>query len=246
MQSLLKNEKPDGYTIGALATGPVAAQYLRKDVPYDIIKDFTPVIGVSDSQYGLAVRADAPWKTFKEFIDYAKSNPGKIRYSTAGPGGPQHLVMERLAEVEKIKWIHVPFEGAIPANTALLGGHVEANSSSSEWKKQVEAGRQRLLAVYEANRNSDFPDVPTLKELGYDITALTIAAIMGPKGMDPLIVKKLHDAFKVAAATEIFKKTIRDAGMAPHYRSTEELSKFLPWLNEEMRSAIGKLDLQKR
>src|SRR5512135_1565311 len=119
--AILKNEKPDGYTIGLLISGAVMGQHLRA-VPYDTAKDFTPIMQYGVYLYGLVVRSDSPWKTFKEFIDYAKNNPGKIRYSTGGSGTPQHLVMERLALKEKIKWTHIPFQGNGPAVTALLGG----------------------------------------------------------------------------------------------------------------------------
>lgn len=155
--ALLKNEKPDGYTIGILPSGAVLSQHMRK-VPYDSAKDFTPIMQYAVYLYGLVVKSDSPWKTFKDFIDYCKANPGKIRYSTAGPGTPQHLVMERLALKEKIKWTHVPFEGGPQAITALLGGHVEASSQTTEWKKHVEAGTLRLLAVYGEKRMVDFPD----------------------------------------------------------------------------------------
>ena len=132
----LKTEKPDGYTIGVLPSGAVLSQHMRK-VPYDSAKDFTPIMQYAVYLYGLVVQTESPWKTFKDFIDYAKANPGKIRYSTAGPGTPQHLVMERLALKEKIKWTHIPFEGGGPAIAALMGGHVEASSQTTEWKKQV-------------------------------------------------------------------------------------------------------------
>ena len=135
----LKNEKPDGYTIGSLISGGLLSQHMRK-VPYDTTKDFTPILQCGDWLYGLVVRSDSSWKSFKEFIDYAKVNPGKIRYSTAGPGTPQHLVMERLALEQKIKWTHIPFEGEPQALSALLGGHVEASSQAPGWKKFVEAG----------------------------------------------------------------------------------------------------------
>ena len=156
--------------------------------------------------YGLVVRSDAPWNTFKEFIDYAKTNPGKIRYSTAGPGTPQHLVMERLALKEKIKWTHIPFDGGGPAVSALLGDHVEALSQTTEWKKHVESGRLRLLAVYGEKRMNDFPNVPTLLELGYGITAPSLISIVGPKGLSPQVVETLHGAFKKAMEDPDFIK----------------------------------------
>ena len=117
----LKNEKPDGYTIGVLASGAVLSQHMRK-VPYDSATDFTPILQYAVYLYGLVVQSDWPWKTFKEFIDYAKANPGKVRYSTAGPGTPQHLVMERLALKEKIKWTHIPFEGGAPGHLCIAWG----------------------------------------------------------------------------------------------------------------------------
>ena len=246
MISILKDQEPDGYTIGSLLTGPVAAQYLRNDVSYDTRKDFTPIIGLADSQYGLVVKSDSPWKTFGEFIDYAKANPGKIHYSTAGIGGPQHLVMERLAEKAKIKWTHVPFEGAMPATTALLGGHVEASSNSTEWKKFVESGRLRLLAVFAERRNPDFPNVPTLIELGYDITAPTISGIIGPKGMDPRIVETLHGAFKKAVEEKEFSQVLARAGLLVRYRNTADFAKYLVDLNDQLESIIRRLGLKQR
>jgi tripartite-type tricarboxylate transporter receptor subunit TctC len=180
----LKNEKPDGYTIGILGSGAVLSQHMRK-VPYDTAKDFTPIMQYAVYLYGLVVQSESPWNTFNEFIEYARNNPGKVRYSTAGPGSPQHLVMERLALKEKVKWTHIPFQGGGPAVTALLGGHVEATSQTTEWKAHVESGRLRLLAVYGEKRMIDFPNVPTLLELGYGISAASLISIAGPKGFPP-------------------------------------------------------------
>ena len=242
--ALLKNEKPDGYNIGILPSGAVLSQHMRK-VPYDSIKDFTPVIQYAVYLYGLVVKPDSPWKTFKEFIDYAKANPGKIRYSTAGPGTPQHLVMERLALKEKIKWTHVPFEGGGPAITALLGGHVEASSQTTEWKKHVEAGTLRLLAVYGEKRMSGFPNAPTLLELGYDITAPSLICIVGPKGLSPQIVETLHSAFKKAMEDPDFIKLGKQLDQPVIYRGPQDLAKHLVKMNEEVGTLIRSLGLRK-
>ena len=239
----LKIEKPDGYTIGILPTGAVLGQHMRK-VPYDSAKDFTPVMQYAVYLYGLVVRSDSPWNTFKEFIDYAKANPGKVRYSTAGPGTSQHLVMERLALKEKIKWTHIPFQGGGPAITALLGGHVEASAQTTEWKPQVEAGRLRLLAVYGEKRMGDFPNVPTLLEMGYGIVAPSLICIVGPKGLSPQIVETLHGTFKRAMEDPDFIKVSKQVDQPPLYRGPEELEKHLIRMNEEVGELIKVLGLQ--
>ena len=242
--ALLKNEKPDGYNIGILPSGAVLSQHMRK-VPYDSIKDFTPIIQYGVYLYGLVVKPDSPWKTFKEFIDYAKANPGKIRYSTAGPGTPQHLVMERLALKEKIKWTHVPFEGGGPAITALLGGHVEASSQTTEWKKHVEAGTLRLLAVYGEKRMNDFPNAPTLLDLGYNITAPSLICIVGPKGLSPQIVETLHSTFKKAMEDPDFIKLGKQLDQPVIYRGPKDLAKHLGEMNQEVGTLIRSLGLRK-
>ncbi|MGC8809336.1 MAG: tripartite tricarboxylate transporter substrate binding protein [bacterium] len=242
--ALLKNEKPDGYTIGILPSGAVLSQHMRK-VPYDSAKDFTPIMQYAVYLYGLVVKSESPWKTFKDFIEYAKANPGKIRYSTAGPGTPQHLVMERLALKEKIKWTHVPFEGGPQAITALLGDHVEASSQTTEWKKHVEAGILRLLAVYGEKRMIDFPNTPTLLELGYDIVAPSLISIVGPKGLAPQIVETLHQAFKKAMEDPDFIKISRQLDQPALYRGPAELAKHLVEMNESVGALIRSLGLRK-
>ncbi len=242
--AMLKNEKPDGYTIGILPSGAVLSQHMRK-VPYDSAKDFTPIMQYAVYLYGFVVRADAPWKTFKEVIEFAKANPGKLRYSTAGPGTPQHLVMERLAMKEKVKWTHVPFDGGGPAIAALLGGHVEASSQTTEWKKHVETGRLRLLAVYGEKRMKEFPNVPTLLELGYGITAPSLICIIGPKGLSPQIVDTLHQAFKKAMEDPDFVKIGEQMDQPVLYRNPQDLGKHLVEMNEQVGALIKSLGLRK-
>jgi len=241
----LKNDKPDGYTNGILPSGAIFSQHMRK-VPYDSAKDFTPIMQYAVYLYGLVVKADSPWKTFKEFIDYAKANPGKIRYSTAGAGTPQHLVMERLALKENIKWTHIPFQGGGPAIANLLGGHVEASSQTTEWKKHVEAGTLRLLAVYGESRMTDFPNAPTLLELGTDITAASLICIVGPKGLSPQVVETLHSTIKKAMEDPDFIRVSRQMDQPPVYRGPEDLGRHIVKMNNEVGDLIRKLGLQEK
>jgi tripartite-type tricarboxylate transporter receptor subunit TctC len=240
----LKNEKPDGYTIGILTTGGTLSQYMRK-VPYDSAKDLTPIMQHVVHLYGLVVRSDSPWKTFKEFIDYAKTNPGKIRYSTAGPGTPQHLVMERLALKEQVKWTHIPFEGGAPAVSALLGGHVEACSQTTEWKTHVEAGRLRGLALYAEKRASGLPNVPTLLEMGYNIVAPGALCLVGPKGIPPQIVETLHRAFKKAMEDPDYIRVCQQTDQVIVYRGPQELAQYQAEVHEVWGSLITSLGLRK-
>jgi tripartite-type tricarboxylate transporter receptor subunit TctC len=140
----LKNEKPDGHTLGLLITGAIMSQHMRK-VPYDTAKDFTPIMQYGVYLYGLVVRPDSPWKTFKEFIAYSKGNPGKIRYSTAGPGTPQHLVWAS-GHAGKSKWTRLPFEAEEYRLSPRCTGRRGTASQTTEWKKHVVTGT-RLLAV---------------------------------------------------------------------------------------------------
>ena len=239
----LKNEKPDGYTIGLLISGAVMSQHMRK-VPFDTARDFTPIMQYGVYLYGLVVRSDSPWKSFKDFMAYAKANPGKVRYSTAGAGTPQHLVMERLAVKEGLQWKHIPFDGGSPAVTALLGGHVEAASQTTEWKKYVESGQLRLLAVYGEKRMIDFPEVPTLLDLGYSIIAPSLGSVVGPKGLSPQVVEMLHGAFKKAMDDPDFIRISRQMDMPPVYRGPQELAKHLVEMNEEVGSLVTSLGLR--
>lgn len=241
----LKNEKPDGYNIGTLGAGGVLVPLTRK-VGYDVLKDFTPILQFAIFQYGLVVRSDSPWKTFREFIDYAKANPGKIRYSTSGVGGAQHLVMVRLALQEKIQWTLIPYESGEEAVTALLGGHVEASSQTTTWKKYVDSGRFRLLAFYGEKRMSNYPDVPTLLDLGYKITAEpSLMALVGPRGLSPQVVETLHQAFKKAMEDPNFIRVSNQVDQPPFYRGPQELGKHLVEIHEQLIPLIRSLGLRK-
>jgi len=241
----LKNEKPDGYTIGILPSGAVFSQHMRK-VPYDSAKDFTPVMQYAVYLYGLVVKSDSPWNTFKEFIEYAKANPGRIRYSTAGLGTPMHLVMERLALKEKIKWTLIPYESGEEAVTALLGNHVDAASQTTTWKKYVDAGRFRLLAFYGDKRMTNYPNVPTLLEMGYDITAEpSLMSLVGPRGLSTQVVDTLHQAFKKAMDDPNFIRVSNQVDQPPYYRSPQELGQHLVQIHDQLAPLIRSLGLKK-
>jgi tripartite-type tricarboxylate transporter receptor subunit TctC len=241
----LKNEKADGYNIGTLGAGGFLVPLTRK-VGYEVLKDFTPILQYAIFQYGLVVRTESPWKSLKELIEYARANPGKVRYSTSGVGGAQHLVMERLALKEKIKWTLIPYESGEEAVTALLGSHVEAASQTTTWKKYVDSGRFRLLAFYGEKRMTTYPNVPTLLELGYDITAEpSLMSLVGPRGIPPQVVEILHQAFKKAMEDPNFIRVSNQVDQPPYYRSPQDLSKHLVNIQGQLAPLVQSLGLRK-
>ena len=173
------------------------------------------------------VQADSPWQTLAEFLDYAKQNPGKVTYSTAGTGSAQYLAMEYLAQKEGIKWTHIPFKGGIKAVTALLGGHVTACAQAVEWKPYVESGQLRLLAVLGGERIPAFPEVKTLKELGYDYAVVSGPGIAGPAGMAPEVVEFISKAFTKASKDKEFIEMLEKLEMLPYYLDGQQFTEYI-------------------
>ena len=222
----LKGEKPDGYTLANTSSATLSRIPHLQPVPYnpqDPLKEFTPIMSYSYYLYGLAVRSDAPWKTFEDFIAYAKANPGKIRYSTSGVGTGQHLVMEYLAMKEKIKWTHIPFTASPQAVAACLGGHVEAVSQTPEWKEQVDAGALRLLICWNDKRMPFYPNIPTLKEKGHDFAVQALINLYGPAHTPKAVVDTLYKAFRQAADTEEVKQLLHKVGYPFDIKTSEQV-----------------------
>ena len=223
----VKAEKADGYTIFNAPTANFCRIPHLQAVPYDPLKDFSFIMQYGLYQYGLVVRADSPWKTFEEFIDYAKKNPRKVNYGTSGLGTGQHLAMEYMANKEKIEWNHVPFPGGLQAVTALLGGHVQAVSQTTEWKEHVNAGTLRLLVVWTDQRLKAFPNVPTLREKGYPFAVHSALSFMGPAGMPKQAVEKLQNAFAKAMESKPFLDVMDKFDMPPAYLDSDALTRLV-------------------
>jgi tripartite-type tricarboxylate transporter receptor subunit TctC len=227
----LKAEKPDGYTIGYITGSGIMMQYLQK-VPYDAAQDFEPIIRyIEFSTMGVVVRADAPWKSMKEFVDYAKANPGKVKYGTSF-GSPHHIVMETMAKNHGIKWVVVSSKSASDAITSLLGGHIDAAATSSQWKPQVSSGQFRLLCTYGKKRSVSFPDTPTLMDLGYNVYGFAFGGLVAPKGTPPAVIARLHEAFKAAMSDPQFVKTCQQFDIDPSYNDPAGLGKDIRELHE--------------
>ncbi len=230
------NAKPDGYTIcQAASTGIVRAPQMQK-MTYKPLKSFTPIMAyVGAHNSGLVVKTDAPWKTMKEFVEYARKNPGKIKYGTPGVGSAPHHAMEFVAHQEGIKWIHVPYTGSAPAMTAVLGGHIESGSVGPEWVPFAQAGQFRVLGTHEYKRSAAFPNIPTFRELGYDFVNETVFSVFGPAGLPPDIITRLETAFTKGMETPQFKSVCEKLNLIPAYYNSKDYDRHLKelWVSLE-------------
>jgi len=195
----LQDAKPDGYTICQMHMSMLRQPLLNPQLKYDPIKDLTYILQITGFVMGIVVRSDAPWKTLPELLAYAKANPGKLNWGTLGAGSTQHLAMESLGTKQGLSWTHAPYRGTADTMRALLGGEIDFASESSGWAPMVMSGKLRLLAVFTGVRAKRFPNVPTVRELGLEIAVDSPGGLVGPKGMDPAVVKILADAFRAAA-----------------------------------------------
>lgn len=190
---------PDGYTIGMTAASVTSLQPHIQKMPFNPLTDIVNICAYQEYLTMVAVRSDAPWKTWEELINYAKNNPGKFRYATSGTGSFHHLGMEGIAKKEGISWIMVPYAGAGEAAVACLGGHVPAVSSGSvDLIPHMKAGTIKGLLALNNSRWKDYPDIPCITEKGYGFSVDQVCSFIGPKGLPEPIRLKLEDAFMKA------------------------------------------------
>ena len=237
------NAKPDGYTIGDHSTMKYDLSVMYEKTPRKV--EDSSVIGMYWAVvHAVAVRSDSPFKTFKDMVEYARANPGKITFAVPNAGAPPQLAMEWVGRKEKINWKAVPFKGLAPAVPALLGGHVSSIAGlAGAQLQQVKAGKMRLLAITGPTRLPDFPNVPTLRELGYDIDTQWDIGLVAPKGLPQPILQKLRNAFAAAAKDPKFVKFVKDNDMPLSTMDGEQYAKYLKQSYEVRAPLIRELGL---
>ena len=239
--------RPDGYTIGISAVAVLTVQPHRTDLPYKTPDDYEPIIKLVNLPIVFAVKADSPWKSMREFLEAGRAAPGKLRVGSPGVGTILHLDLEALKAEAKVDLTHVPFAGGAETVPALLGGHVEGlNVHPSEILPHVQAGKARVLAVYQESRNPLFPEAATFRELGYDLTLGVYYLLIAPKGTSPSIVKTLHDAAKQAMEEPLFVTMAKTRGYEIEYKGPEALKGELWDSYRRNEALIKKLGLGKK
>jgi tripartite-type tricarboxylate transporter receptor subunit TctC len=238
--TMAKTAKPDGYTISQLTISAYRVPHMQK-VDWDPLADFSYLIGVSGYTFGIVVKSDSPLKSFRDLIAYAKANPGKLSYGTPGTGSSLHLAMEEIAAKAGVQFLHVPFKGQADGAAALMGGHIMAQVDSTGWARQVDAGTFRLLATL-GDRRTRW-NAPTVQELGIDTVSNSPYGLVGPKGMPQPVVKRLHDAFKLALDDPEHLKTLQQLDQLYWYKSSEDYAKWAAETLKAERATVERVGL---
>jgi tripartite-type tricarboxylate transporter receptor subunit TctC len=243
--TMASTAKPDGYTIGQIAIPVFRIPYMQK-ATFDPVKDFTYIINLGGYTLGAVVKADGPFKKWQDILDFAKTNPGKFTYATIGPATTNSIAMELMARQSGVQFTHIPTKGGGESIAQVLGGHVMMMVESPAWAPQVASGDFRLIMLLNGERSKKWPDTPTLKELGYTYEFDSPFGLAGPKGIDPAIVKKLHDAFRKAYDDPKVIELFDRFDFTRRYMSTEDYAAFVPKLAADEKAALEKLGLAKK
>ena len=209
---------PDGYTLFLSTVGAVAiTPNMRTDLPYDVLRDFATVTLVVRNTTVLVVRADSPVNSTKEFVDMAKTKNGDLPFASTGVGSTTHLAEEMFSTAAGFKFVHVPYRGAAPALTDLLGGQVQAFFADvPAVMPQITGGKVRPIALASDQRNPMLPEVPTLAELGYpDTSSDNWYGLLAPAKTPPEIIAKLNAAFVAAINDPVVKDKLIKSGAIP-------------------------------
>lgn len=237
---------PDGYTIlmalSSISIFPVSDPLNGKPAPYQI-SDFVPIALVTADPTVLVVGANSSFKTVKDFVEYAKANPGKINFSSSGVYGTLHVAMEMFANAAGIKLFHVPYQGGGPAVRALLAGEVQALASGpAAAMGQIQAGKMRALAGWGAKRLALMPDLPTFQELGYkDVEFYIWAGVVAPAKIPADAQHKLRAAVRAAVADSLFSGAMAKVRTPVNYLDAPEFQKFWHEDAKRLSAAVHKI-----
>jgi len=242
--ALLTTKMPDGYSLGIITSSVPIAWHMGK-TNFNPLEDLTHVMCWGRYLNGIVVNADSPWKTLQELIQYAKENPQKVTYGSPGFGTNTHLAMEDLAMLAGIQLVHIPYKGSAETIPALLGRHVDLVTDSSSWAPMVDAGKFRLLATYGGKRSTRYPQVPTVKEIGYGMTGEGVVGLVGPKGIPNAILARLHDAFQKSLDDPDFLLSLKKFDMSVYYLNSKDYGDFIRQEDDIFGRLVKKLGLDK-
>lgn len=239
----LTRAAPDGYTLLVANTGPFAiAPYLQSKPPYDPLKQFSYIGQIAETSYIAATRPEHPAKDLKAFVDWAKANPGKANFASAGPGSSTHLNGELLNSVAGIDLLHVPYKGSAPAVTDLIGGQTHVLiDAGTVLLPQIKGGRLKALAVTGARRDPNLPDVPTVRELGLPgMEAAGFQGLVAPAGLPRDISERLGAELRKALASNDIRAKFAAAGAEVNARGAAEFAAYVKGEAERWSSLIAR------
>jgi len=237
----IKRSSADGYTLGFLSPSAMYVLPHFQKLPYDPLKDFTYLGLVMAQPYPLYVLADSPFKTFNDVLAYARANPGKFRWGTAGANTLGQILMQSAFERDKVDVTTVPFKGGADAINALLGGHIEG-VVSSDFGPMLAAGKVRLIV--ETGETRPMPQVPTLKELGYPLSVTLKYGVFGPAGLPQDIVSWWDSLLKEFSESTAYAEFAKKNYGIPIYASPAEVTRHVQQTYSNIGTAIKTLDLK--
>ena len=242
---LTASKKPDGYTLGVVSTGVITVRPHLLKLAYDPLKDFTLISQYSIYIGAVTVLKDAPYKNIDEFIAHAKANPG-LSYASPGMYTQQHLATELFRQCKGLDFKHVPTKGGAEANTQLLGKHVDFVAGAGQHIQYVKQGVFRMLAVFNTDkRDPNYPDVPTIKELGCQDAPALGYIVIGPKGMPDPIYKKLSGAVKKVVEGPDFQKLLNQLEIHYAYKDRTQMEKDVPVEYDFFKNFLQKIGAKK-
>jgi tripartite-type tricarboxylate transporter receptor subunit TctC len=239
-------EKPDGYTILAATSGAMTIKPYLAKVSYTY-EDFKPIGQMAELPFAIAVNKNSPFNNLKEFVDYAKENPGKLKYGSPGTGVSQHIGMETMAEKYGIKVVHIPHKGGNDAISAVLGNHVDlAIVSTTQVAAQLKAGELKVLGVSSEEKYPFMPEVPTFKEQGFDIVGSVWYGLFVPKDTPDSIVSTLVDTLKKASEDPNVLESWKKLAVNPSYLAPADFAKQIEQQVKENQDVIKAIGLEKK
>lgn len=236
------NAKPDGYTLTQLPLGVYRLPHMQK-MPFEPLKDLTHIVGLTGYTFGIVATMNAPFKTINDMVAYAKANPGKLEYGSTGTGTTPHLAMEEFSQKAGIVLNHIPYKGSAEIMQAILGGQIRVMCGIPEFAPWVKEGKLRFLATLGRQRSKAFPDVPTVKESGWDTISESPFGIGGPKHMPPSVVAVLHDAFKKTLEDPKILDMLDKFSQPVIYMSSDEYTRYAKRTYQTEKATVERLGL---
>ena len=239
---ILQQAEPDGYTIAQLPQPIFRAPYTQK-VLWDPIRDTTPILQLTGVTFGVLVGANSAFRTLDDLFAFAKARPGELSIGTNGIGTTPHIVLEELFTARGLGYIHVPYKGTSEQMIAVQSGQVMVGVNSTGFGPFVDNGRLRLLATCGAQRTKRWPQVPTLRDLGFDIVAMSPYGLGGPRGMSPAVVNVLQNAFKAALFDPSVVQELQKYDQEPAYLGSADYAQACREAYAKERTIVDRMGL---
>jgi tripartite-type tricarboxylate transporter receptor subunit TctC len=239
---ILHQAAADGYTVAQMPQPVFRAPWTQK-VQWDPVRDTTPIIQLTGVTFGMLTQPGSALRTLDDVFAMARTHPSALTVATNGVGTTPHVVMDELMRKKGLTYVHVPYKGVAEQMVAVASGQVDIGINASGFAPHVDSGRLRLLAIFSDQRSRRWPHVPTLKELGHGIVAMSPYGLAGPRGMPEPVVKLLHDAFKAALFDPQHLAELDKYDQVPDYLNSADYGRAMRAALEQERQTVERLGL---